>query len=177
MHEAERLRFLRREALGGDVHAPSVEVDTFGYDVGIFALLGVGFGVLFMNLALGGLLIAASPVLAVYLKGKVEVETKKRAKELAPEALRQAATRIGPKLDEMIQEFAQRLDTWVVTAGEELHREVIEILESARSERSLHGATAESATTLCDTEAKDLTGIVEHLETLRKSLWATPAAS
>jgi uncharacterized coiled-coil protein SlyX len=162
------------EALGGDVKAPSVEVDTFGYDVGIFALTTLGIGVLFTNLLLGGLLLAASPVLAIYLKGRVEAETKKRAKELAPTALREAATRVGPKLDEMIQEFAQRLDNWVVTAGEELHREVIEVLEAARAERAEKGADTDASVKTCDAEARDLAGLVERLEGMRKSLWTSP---
>src|SRR6185503_6674591 len=32
------------EALGGDVKPPNVDVDTFGYDVGIFALVTIGIG-------------------------------------------------------------------------------------------------------------------------------------
>ncbi|MDI3290876.1 dynamin family protein [Polyangium sp. 15x6] len=165
------------QALGSDVRAPSVEVDRLGYDVGIFALMTVGIGVLFTNVLLGGLLIAASPVLAMYVKGKIDVETKKRAKELAPNALREAAARVGPKLDEMIQEFAQRLDQWVVTAGEELHREVIEVLEAARTERAGKAPGVEAATQACDAEAKELTGVVERLESMRRSLWTTDAAA
>ena len=99
------------EALGGDIKAPDVSVDTFGYDVGVVALATIGLGVMFTNALLGGLLALAAPMLAVYVRGKVEVETKKRAKEFAPQALREAAARIGPKIDEMIQEFASRLDT------------------------------------------------------------------
>lgn len=160
------------QTLGGDVRAPSVEVDTFGYDVGVVALATIGVGMMFTNLLLGGLLTLAAPVLAMYVKEKVEVETKKRAKELAPQALREAATRIGPKLDEMIQEFAQRLDTWVVTAGEELHREVIEVLEAARSERKETSPSTDTILASCETEAKELGGVVQKLEALRASLWA-----
>ncbi len=161
------------QALGADVHSPSVEVDTLGYDVGVFALFTIGLGVMFTNVLLGGLLLLASPVLAVYVKDKVEAETKKRAKELAPTALREAAARVGPKLDEMIQEFAQRLDTWVVTAGEELHREVIEVLEATRTERAGKAPGTEAATQACDTEARELAGVVEKLESIRRSLWTT----
>lgn len=162
------------QALGGDVKPPNVEVDTFGYDVGVFALFTIGLGVMFTNALLGGLLALAAPVLAVYVKDKVEVETKKRAKELAPGALREAAQKIGPKLDEMIQEFATRLDTWVVTAGEELHREVIEVLQSTRAERQDALPGAESATKQCEAQAGDLDKVVAQLEGLRASLW-TPA--
>jgi GTPase SAR1 family protein len=162
------------EALGGDVRAPNVEVDTFGYDVGVFALFTIGLGVMLSNALLGGLLALAAPVLAVYVKDKVEIETRKKARELAPAALREAAARIGPKLDEMIQDFAKRLDAWVVTAGEELHREVIEVLEATRAERADRQPLAETALAECDGEAEALGQLQARIEGLRSALW-TPS--
>jgi ribosome biogenesis GTPase A/uncharacterized coiled-coil protein SlyX len=162
------------EALGGDVKSPNVEVDTFGYDVGVFALFTIGLGVMFTNALLGGLLTLAAPVLAMYVKDKVEVETRKKAAELAPAALREAASKVGPKLEEMINEFAKRLDAWVVTAGEELHREVIEVLMSARAEKNEALPGAESAVTECDAQAGELDQVVQRLEGLRASLWTPP---
>jgi hypothetical protein len=99
---------------------------------------------------------------------------RKKAKDLAPAALREAAARIGPKLDEMIHDFAKRLDAWVVTAGEELHREVIEVLRSTRTERAEALPGAESAMQLCETQGEALGQVVTRLEGLRSSLW-TPA--
>jgi ribosome biogenesis GTPase A/type II secretory pathway pseudopilin PulG len=163
------------EALGADVRAPSVEVDTFGYDVGVVALFTLGVGVMVMNIMLGSLLALAAPVLAIFVRERVELETKKRAKETAPNALREAASRIGPKLEEMIQEFATRLDTWVVTAGEELHREVIEVLEATRAERTTSVPGVERATKACDDQAHELHGIVARIEGLRGSLWSASA--
>jgi GTP-binding protein EngB required for normal cell division len=162
------------EALGGDVKPPNVDVDTFGYDVGIVALVTIGVGVMFSNLLLGGALLLAGPALAVYLKGKVEAESRKRAKELAPGAIRDAAAKVGPKLDEMIQEFAARLDAWVVTAGEELHREVIEVLLATRTDRAVTQQSTEAAVQSCDTQIQELVGVVGRLEGLRSALW-TPA--
>ncbi|WP_437906786.1 dynamin family protein [Sorangium sp. So ce327] len=159
------------EALGGDVKPPNVEVDTFGYDVGVFALFTIGLGVMFTNALLGGILALAAPVLAVYVKDKVEAETRKKAKEMAPIALREAATRIGPKLDEMIQEFASRLDAWVVTAGQELHREVIEVLKAAREERVQAEPSSESQLKACDAQAEALQALTSRLEGLRSALW------
>jgi GTP-binding protein EngB required for normal cell division len=162
------------EALGGDVKPPNVEVDTFGYDVGIVALVTIGVGVMFSNLLLGGALLLAGPALAVYLKGKVEAESRKRAKELAPAAIRDAAAKVGPKLDEMIQEFAARLDAWVVTAGEELHREVIEVLMATRADREATKSGTEEAVQSCDAQGAELGAAVGRLEGLRSALW-TPA--
>jgi uncharacterized coiled-coil protein SlyX len=161
-------------ALGTNVRPPKVEVDTFGYDVGVVALATVGVGVMFTNALLGGLLTLAAPVLAIYLKGKVETETRKRAHEAAPQAIRDAAARIGPKLDEMIGDFAKRLDEWVVTAGEELHREVIEVLRAARDEREKAHAGSMPALAVCEQQERELGGVVTRLGGLRTALW--PAA-
>jgi ribosome biogenesis GTPase A/uncharacterized coiled-coil protein SlyX len=160
------------EALGGDVKAPNVEVDTFGYDVGVVALATIGAGVMFTNIFLGGLLFLAAPALAVYVKGKVEGETKKRAKEAAPQAIRDAAAKVGPKLDEMVQEFASRLDAWVVTAGEELHREVIEVLSAARSDKAATKDSVDESLKTCEEQASELDGVVARLEGLRAALWS-----
>lgn len=163
-------------ALGTNVKPPKVEVDTFGYDVGVVALATVGVGVMFTNALLGGLLTLAAPVLALYLKGKVETETRKRAHEAAPQAIRDAAARIGPRLDEMIGDFAKRLDEWVVTAGEELHREVIEVLRAARDERERAHAGSMPALSVCDEQERELGGVVARLGELRSALWPTARA-
>ncbi len=157
-------------ALGQGMRAPKVEVDTLGYDVGVVALLTVGLGVMFTNALLGGLLTVAAPLLAVYTKGKVEAETKRKAKELAPEAVRDAAAKVGPKLDELIDGFAARLDEWLVTAGEELHREVIEVLQASQAERARTQPSAEEAVAECDRQAGALSGVTSRLEALRASL-------
>ncbi len=158
------------DTLGSDMKAPEITVDRFKYDVGIFALLAGGVGFLFANPLLGGAMLVASPLLAVFAKNKFEKEAREKAKELAPQAIREAATRIGPKLDEMIQEFANRLDQWVVTAGEELHREVIEVLRTARSERNEHLPALEAGVKECDNKVEALAGITARLDQLRLSL-------
>jgi ribosome biogenesis GTPase A/uncharacterized coiled-coil protein SlyX len=165
------------ETLGGDMKAPEVTVDRFRYDVGIFALLAGGLGLVFTNPLLGGVLLAASPVLAVFAKNKFEKEAREKAKELAPIAIRDAAARIGPKLEEMIQEFANRLDQWVVTAGQELHREVIEVLRAARTERNERQPELEAGVKECDHRSELLDGITARLDQLRLALHApAPAA-
>ena len=49
--------------------------------------------------------------------------------------MRETAKKVAPKLDEMIEDFAQKLDAWVVSAGQELHREVVEVLRAAKDAR------------------------------------------
>jgi hypothetical protein len=125
------------------VKAPDVEVDTFGYDVGVVALVTLGVGVMFTNALLGGVLFIAGPALAVYVRRTRSRSRARAAKELAP---RPSATprKLGPKLEEMIQDFAEPpRRQWVVSAGEELHREVIEVLTATRNERNETARTTE----------------------------------
>lgn len=157
--------------LGADVKAPTVEVDTLKYDVGVVALFSIGFGMLFTNILVGGLLTAAAPLLAIYVKGRVEKETREKARELAPKVVREAAAKLGPKIEQMIEEFAARLDAWVVTAGEELFREVIEILTAARTDRATGAQSVAQALAACDAQADELEKAKKKLEDLRSDLW------
>jgi len=129
-----------------------VKVDTISYDVGVFALLTVGVGAMFANILLGGLLLAAAPVLALVLRSKVEEEYRKKALEAAPGVLSAVADQIAPKLDAMIEEFVKKLDAWVVSAGEELHREVLEVLHATKDARAR--GTSDEGETRRDVEAQ-----------------------
>jgi hypothetical protein len=128
---------------------------------------------MFVNVLVGGLLTLAAPVLALVLRDRIDAEYKQRAKEMAPDVVRQAAEKAAPKLDEMIEDFATRLDAWVVNAGEELHREVLEVLTSARIQRE--GGEKDEATILTDVETQQrlLDEAIANVETLRKGLWQT----
>ncbi|MFO0677420.1 MAG: dynamin family protein [Polyangiaceae bacterium] len=165
------------ETLGGDVGRLEVKIDTFGYDVGVVALLTVGIGVMFANWMLGGLLTLTAPVVALFVRERVDGEYRKQAKELGPEVIRTAAAKIGPKLDSMIDEFAEKLDTWVVSAGEELHREVLEVLHATRTSRAAGGTETADLGAQVDTLAASLVDVTSRIDGLRKSLWTPPAAS
>jgi small GTP-binding protein len=154
-----------------DMKPLDVKIDTFRYDVGIFALLTVGSVVLFANALLGGLLLLAAPVMGLVLKGQVDQKYRDQAKKLAPEVLKQTADKIGPKMDEMIDEFAKKLDAWVVSAGEELHREVLEVLRSARDQRASGSRTEAEIRTEVDEQEAELGTKVKRLEELRAALW------
>jgi small GTP-binding protein len=162
------------DTLGTDVKRLDVQIDTFGYDVGIFALFTLGLGMMFANALLGGMLALAAPILALVVKDRVEGEYKRRAKELAPEVLRAAAAKVAPKLDEMIGDFGEKLDAWVVTAGEELHREVLEVLNATQEARK-NGALDEGESHKeIDEQASKLKRSGARIEDLRAALWAPP---
>jgi hypothetical protein len=147
-----------------------VKVDTLNYDVGVFALFTVGIGAMFANILLGGLLLAAAPVVALVLRSKVDEEYRKKAIEAAPGVLRQVADQIGPKLDAMIEDFAKKLDAWVVSAGEELHREVLEVLHATKDARA-KGASDEAETKRSvQAQADRLAEATSRIEELRGGL-------
>jgi len=163
------------EGAHGDVTTPDIRVDTFGYDLGVAALFSVGMGMVFTNAMLGMLMAGAAPVLAYYLKGRVEVQTREKAREQAAVALREAAAKVAPKIDEMVTDFQTRLDSWVVEAGKEVHRELLDVLQSASKERASRQPDAERTATECDELTAELDELRGKLEQLRAALWGAPA--
>jgi predicted GTPase len=159
-------------ALGGDVKRLDIQLDSFRYDAGVAAVLMVGLGtMMFVNFMVGGLLTIAAPILALVVRDRLDAEYKKRANDAAPDVIRAAAKQIGPKLDEMIEDFAKKLDTWVVTAGEELYREVLEILEATRVARAGGEKDESAAKAEVDAQDQQLQAAKARLEGLRAALW------
>lgn len=153
-----------------DVAQPDIHVDTFGYDVGVAALLGVGVGVFMVNLALGALMVGAAPVLAYYLKGRIELETKEKAREQVTVALRDAAAKIAPKLEEMVDEYADRLIAWVQAAGKEVHQEMLDVLTAAKEARTEAEPNAVEVDAECDVMVQQLAELKTGLDGLMASL-------
>jgi ribosome biogenesis GTPase A len=162
------------DAMGSELSAPSIEVDTFAQDVSVFAVLSLGMGMLFANALLGGLLLAAAPVLAMYNRGRTEQMLKKRALEIAPMVLREASAKVAPKIDEMVDDFASRLDAWVIETGQELHREVIEVLQNVRKQRTEALPDTEGELKSCDRFAEQLVELKNRLAELHQSIVGAP---
>jgi small GTP-binding protein len=160
------------QALGHDVKKLDIQIDTFRYDAGIAAVLVLGLGMMFVNVMVGGLLTIAAPIMALVLRDRIDAEYKKRAVDAAPDVLRQAAKQVGPKIDEMIEDFAKKLDTWVVTAGEELYREVLEVLNASRDARAKADHDEAKAKTDVEAQDKRLVQAKTRVTELRATLWA-----
>jgi hypothetical protein len=151
--------------LGPGAEDLDLGVQTIAYDVGVFALGALGMSVmLFANALVGGLLTLAAPVLAIVLRDRAEKEIKRRAKELAPRAVRDAVAKVAPRMDEMIDDFGRRLSEFIVSAGEELHRGIVEVLRRARDER------ADASFQLASKEA-EMAGQVARLAAVEEALW------
>ncbi len=161
--------------LGSDAQRLDVQVDTIKYDIGVVALMFGGMALMAVNLMAGGLLAIAGPaIFAMFARGKIHEELKKRAKELAPEVLRQTAKKVGPKLDQLIEEFAHKLDAWVVSAGQELHREVVEVLMATKVARDAGPIEEGAAEAAVEAQAGALAKVVEQIEKLRMELRTAP---
>jgi small GTP-binding protein len=155
-----------------------LEVDTLKYDVGVFALGALGTGVfLFVNTLVGGLLTLAAPILAVVLKERVAGELKAQAKKNAPEVIEKAAAAVGPRFEQIVEEFSARLADFVTAAGDTLHRGISEVLDRALSERRAQGADVEARAGEIDEQLQRLQAIERRLTRLRDRLWASSTES
>jgi len=163
------------EVLGRDAGRLDVEVDTIRYDVGVVALMFGGMALMAINLMAGGLLATAGPaIFAMFARGKIQEEFKKRAKQLAPDVIRETAAKVSPKLDALIEDVAQKLDTWVLSAGAELHREMLEVLRATQQARAAGLEDEARARARVDDQAGALARDTERLEKLRAALWSKP---
>ncbi len=159
--------------LGSDARRLDVQVDTIKYDIGVVALMFGGVALMAVNVMAGGLLAVAGPaIFAMFARGKIHEEFKRRANDLAPAIMRETAKSVAPKLDEMIEDFAQKLDAWVVSAGDELHREVVEVLRSARDARGSGHEDEAKAAVAVEGQAAALANVTATIEKLRAELWA-----
>jgi len=161
------------QTLGHEVKKLDVQIDTFRYDAGVAAVLLVGIGTAVAGSLMIGAMIAllGAPALALFVRDRVDAEYKKQAKEQAPDVIRAAAKQVGPKVDEMIEDFAKKLDAWVVTAGEELYREVLEVLNAAHAVRKAGDKTDEAIKAEVEAQDARLGKARTRVEELRATLW------
>ena len=172
------MQTLARE-LGPAETRVELEVDTLKYDVGVFALGALGTGVfLFVNTLVGGLLTLAAPILALLLKDRVSGEIKAQAKRGIEEVVDRAAAAIGPKFEQIVEDFQVRLADFVTAAGEALHKGIGEVLDRALAERRAQGVDTAVRDQEIGRQLTRLGEIERHMAALRDELWhvAAPTA-
>jgi gas vesicle protein len=115
-----------------------INVDTFGYDFLVYTGLSIGTIALYVgSLYFAGFMLAAAvPALAYLAKNRTDSEYKRLCLEKLPGLIRSSADKIGPKLDEMIDDFANKLDQFIKEASEDLHKELLDVLKSVKQLRS-----------------------------------------
>jgi GTP-binding protein EngB required for normal cell division len=171
----QRVEGLTR-AIADELSSPEarlhIAVDTFKYDASVFALGALGTTIfLFVNTLAGGLMTLAAPVLALILRGKVAQEVKAEARKAAPEAVTKAAAALAPKLDEIVDQFAQRLQEFIAEAGAALARGIAEVLESALDERRGHAESVAGSVEILDQSLLALKAIEERIAEIRQAVW------
>jgi hypothetical protein len=149
-----------------------LDVDSFKYDVSIYAVGALGTTVfLFVNTLVGGILTLAAPILAIVLQSKVSAEIKDQARKRAPDAVRRAAAAMGPHFERTVDEFTRRLADFVASAGDKLFKGLTEILERAVVERRERGGEVEPIAKATDAQLERLATITQRLADVRAELW------
>ncbi|HWO19766.1 MAG TPA: dynamin family protein [Kofleriaceae bacterium] len=162
------------ERLGPGDTQVDITVDSFKYDVGIYAVGALGTTVmLFVNALVGGLLTLAAPILAIVLKSKIAGDIRIQAKEKVPAAVLKAAEAMQPHFDKVIDDFARRLSEFVSNAGNTLYKGISEILDRTMAERREHGTEIDGLRTSTTTQIAQVAATKHALGQLREGLWAT----
>ena len=162
------------ERLGPEDTQVEISVDSFKYDVGIYAVGALGTTVmLFVNALAGGLLTLAAPILAIVLKSKIAGDIRVQAKEKVPAAVLNAAEAMKPHFDRCIDDFAKRLSEFVSNAGNTLYKGISEILDRTMRERREHGGDLESMKGVTSAQILQIRAASSALKQLREHLWSS----
>ncbi len=161
------------DRLGPEDSHVDISVDSFKYDVGVYAIGALGTTIfIFVNTLAGGLLTLAAPVLAIILKSKVAGDIRQQAKEKVPAAILNAAAAMRPHFDKCIDDFASRLRDFVVTAGNTLYKGISEILDRTIADRKEKGSEMDVMRADTAEQITRVAGARAALTLLRDGLWA-----
>lgn len=161
------------ERLGPQDTQVEISVDSFKYDVGIYAVGALGTTVmLFVNALAGGLLTLAAPILAIVLKSKIAGDIRVQAKEKVPAAVLNAAEAMKPHFDRCISDFAKRLSEFVSNAGNTLYKGISEILDRTMRERREAGSNVEGMKVSTTAQIAQVRAATSALRQLREGLWS-----
>lgn len=161
------------DRLGPQDTAIDITVDSFKYDVGIYAVGALGTTVmLFVNALAGGLLTLAAPILAIVLKSKIAGDIRVQAKEKVPAAVLHAAGAMRPHFDKVIDDFARRLSEFVSNAGNTLYKGISEVLDRTMRERREAGSNIGAMKGVTTTQIQQVRAASAALRQLREGLWS-----
>jgi small GTP-binding protein len=164
------------ERLGPEDARVEITVDSFKYDVGIYAVGALGTTVmLFVNALVGGLLTLAAPILAIVLKSKIAGDIRVQAKEKVPAAVLGAAEAMKPHFDKCVADFARRLSEFVSNAGNTLYKGISEILDRTMADRRAAGGKVEHMKEITSSQIEQIIAVRLALTQLREGLWAPSA--
>jgi gas vesicle protein len=118
-----------QEELGIGAEAIDLEVDSMTYDVGVYALGLGGLSIALLGgVLVGGLVMLAAPILAIVIKDKLDEKTRALAKEEGVKAIRAAGAGVEEELVRVIEDYGEKLKTFVESAGDRLYHQIDEAL-------------------------------------------------
>ena len=163
--------------LGPADTAVEIDVDSFKYDVGVYAVAALGTTMFFVNALAGGLLTLAAPILSILIKSKVAGDIREQAKERVPGVILRAADAMGPHFASCVDDYGRRLSEFVTSAGNTLYRGISEILDQAIAERRQSDAAVEAVRQETGERLRQVAALREEVAGLRASLWADPTST
>ncbi|AWV90821.1 dynamin family protein [Bradymonas sediminis] len=129
----ETVGMLRQELGLGD--QLDLEIDTIAYDVGVFALGTLGVSVwIFANALVGGLLTLTAPILAFFLKGKIDAKLKERARDEGGRVIAEVGANVEEELLRVIHDYGSKLEKFVESAGDRLYSQIQEVLAQVQTD-------------------------------------------
>ena len=160
------------DRIGASDAQVDIEVDSFKYDVGVYAVGALGTTLfLFVNTLAGGLLTLAAPILAIVLKSKVAGDIRQQAKERVPAAVRNATEAMHPHFDKCVDEFVVRLRSFVTAAGNTLYMGISEILDRTVQERRARAGELDSLRADTTEQIEAARAARNAVQQLREALW------
>ncbi len=152
-----------------------IEVDSFRYDVGVYAVGALGTTLfLFVNTLAGGLLTLTAPILAIVVKSKVAGDIRQQAKARVPVAIERAAAAMAPHFESCVDDFAKRLSEFVTSAGNVLYKGISEVLDRTLSERTRGKDKIDVLREQTEAHVSRVKALRESVSSLREGLWKSP---
>ncbi|MFW5920954.1 MAG: dynamin family protein [Polyangiales bacterium] len=162
-----------QETLGEGAPKLELDVSTFAYDVGVFALGAFGVTLMaFSNFLVGGAMTLAAPVLAWLVRGRVDKRVKERAAEEAPQVVREAAEKMGEAFAARIDDFGEQLAQFIAQANRDMTRSLAEVVRRVRDARNAGESELQQLESTAGMSLSRLAEADREMEHLRKSLRA-----
>lgn len=162
-----------KEVLGLRHSALDLSVNTLPYDLGVFAVGATGLTVMAVsNVLVGGALALAAPVMAVLFRGRADRLLKERAKEVAPDSVRSAVTKLEEAFSAQIDEFGDSLFGYLERARAQVLASTQGVVQKV-AETKRQGGEAIAALDAANAGTLEaLTTLRGEIALARKALWA-----
>lgn len=161
-----------REVLGPAAQSLDLKVNTFAYDVGVFALGAFGVTIMALsNVLVGGALTLAAPILAYVFRGRADQRVKERALEEGPQAIMDAAEKLADAFDDQIDVFGDKLVDFVRRATDEMTRSIADVIRTARTAKSEGESSIEELEASTGSVIARLGAVEDRMKGLRAGLW------